>query len=283
MKLVRISGAAIAAAFAVPALSAAAPISTVIRVEGGSANILSERSVIVDDAAGATVVVNDTTDADTMTVPAASATAQLATATTAAGLALGFSIFTFPPSPPSSFITRIGAEASPPRLRDDPWPDGPPSRVLGMIARGKACEHPDKACHGESCPLAQGFYDRLPAGRQAASELSLLNQNALREVAVKHAVCPYYLSQEMARWADVVVADYNYYFDFSALLFGLIPLDLLWEQQPLFGSAAPPRVSSHSRPLSSTCSSSAPAVTGRSGARSSDRSPADSPNRRRAP
>ncbi len=99
--------------------------------------------------------------------------------------------------------------------------DAPPLRVLEMIARDKACEHPDKACHGESCPLAQGFYDRLPAARQAASELTLLNQNALREVAMRHDVCPYYLSQEMARWADVVVADYNYYFDFSALLFGL--------------------------------------------------------------
>ena len=97
----------------------------------------------------------------------------------------------------------------------------PPLRVLEMIARDKACEYPDKACHGESCPLAQGFYDRLPAARQAASELSLLDQAALREVALKHDVCPYYLSQEMARWADVVVADYNYYFDFSALLFGL--------------------------------------------------------------
>jgi Rad3-related DNA helicase len=96
-----------------------------------------------------------------------------------------------------------------------------PLRVLEMVARDKACEHPDKACHGESCPLAQGFYDRLPAARQAASELKLLNQGALRQVALDHAVCPYYLSQEMARWADVVVADYNYYFDFSALLFGL--------------------------------------------------------------
>jgi len=99
--------------------------------------------------------------------------------------------------------------------------EAPPLRVLEMIARDKACEHPDKACHGESCPLAQGFYDRLPAARQAASELTLLNQSALREVALEHDVCPYYLSQEMARWADVVVADYNYYFDFSALLFGL--------------------------------------------------------------
>ncbi|RKS27588.1 Rad3-related DNA helicase [Pseudomonas sp. WPR_5_2] len=99
--------------------------------------------------------------------------------------------------------------------------DAPPLRVLEMIARDKACEHPDKACHGESCPLAQGFYDRLPAARQAASEVNLLDQDALRRIALDHGVCPYYLSQEMARWVDVVVADYNYYFDFSALLFGL--------------------------------------------------------------
>lgn len=99
--------------------------------------------------------------------------------------------------------------------------DGLPLRVLEMVARDKACEHLDKACHGESCPLAHGFYDRLPAARAAASKLTLLNQAALREIALEHQVCPYYLSQEMARWADLVVADYNYYFDFSALLFGL--------------------------------------------------------------
>ncbi len=96
-----------------------------------------------------------------------------------------------------------------------------PLRVLEMIARDKACEHPDKACHGEACPLARGFYDRLPHARAAASQITLLDQAALRDTALAHDICPYYLSQEMARWADVVVADYNYYFDFSALLFGL--------------------------------------------------------------
>ncbi len=94
-------------------------------------------------------------------------------------------------------------------------------RVLELIARDKACEHPDKACHGESCPLARGFYDRLPAARQAALAYPQQDQATLREVALAHAVCPYYLSQEMARWADVVIGDYNYYFDVSALLHGL--------------------------------------------------------------
>ncbi|UTL83700.1 ATP-dependent DNA helicase [Pseudomonas putida] len=97
----------------------------------------------------------------------------------------------------------------------------PALRTLELIARDKACEHPDKACHGDACPLAQGFYDRLPAAREAAARLPLLDRANLRDVALAHQVCPYYLGQEMARWVDVLVADYNYYFDAHALLFGL--------------------------------------------------------------
>lgn len=96
-----------------------------------------------------------------------------------------------------------------------------PLRVLELVARDKACEHPDKACHGDSCPLAKGFYDRLPAARSAAREVGLLDREGLREVALKHDVCPYYLGIEMARWSDLIVGDYNYYFDLGAMLFGL--------------------------------------------------------------
>ncbi|RYF25256.1 MAG: ATP-dependent DNA helicase [Comamonadaceae bacterium] len=103
---------------------------------------------------------------------------------------------------------------------------GLPVRVLELVARDKACEHPDKACHGQSCPLAQGFYDRLPAARAQALGAPgaagvVLDQARVRLVALQHTVCPYYLSQELARWSDVVVGDYNYYFDMGALLHGL--------------------------------------------------------------
>ncbi|AZL68967.1 ATP-dependent DNA helicase [Pseudomonas oryziphila] len=97
----------------------------------------------------------------------------------------------------------------------------PALRTLELIARDKACEYPENACHGESCPLAKGFYDRLPTAREAAAAVPLLDRAALREVALAHQVCPYYLGQEMARWVDLLVADYNYYFDAHALLFGL--------------------------------------------------------------
>jgi DNA excision repair protein ERCC-2 len=100
-----------------------------------------------------------------------------------------------------------------------------PLRVIELVARDKACEHPDKACHGESCPLAKGFYDRLPQARDAAITAAaaggLLDQSSLRTVALEHQVCPYYLSQDLVRWSDVVVGDYNYYFDLNAMLYGL--------------------------------------------------------------
>jgi DNA excision repair protein ERCC-2 len=96
-----------------------------------------------------------------------------------------------------------------------------PLRVVELVARDKACEHPDKACHGDSCPLAQGFYDRLPLARLEALTVPQMDKAALRAVALQHQICPYYLAQEMVRWSDVVVGDYNYYFDLNAMLFGM--------------------------------------------------------------
>lgn len=97
----------------------------------------------------------------------------------------------------------------------------PALRVLELIAREKACEYPGRACHGEACPLARGFYDRLPEARRAAVARGWLDRQALGELAREHRVCPYYLGQELARWCDVVVGDVNHWFDDHALLHGL--------------------------------------------------------------
>ena len=105
-------------------------------------------------------------------------------------------------------------------------PKRTPLRVIELVARDKACEHPAKACHGDSCPLAKGFYDRLPAARHAAvgatpEAAPRLDRGGLRAIALQHEVCPYYLAQELVQWADVVVGDYNYYFDLGGMLHGL--------------------------------------------------------------
>lgn len=97
-------------------------------------------------------------------------------------------------------------------------PRAMPLRVLELASREHACEHPDKQCHGDSCPLAKGFYDRLGQAREQALKAGLLDRTALRRHALQHGLCPYHLGAELAPWCDVVVGDYNYYFDVGATL-----------------------------------------------------------------
>ena len=100
-----------------------------------------------------------------------------------------------------------------------PWP----LRILELVSKDDACEPPDKACHGDSCPLAKGFFDRLPDARaEAVQSKEPLTQETLANIAAGHDICPYFLAQEMARWSDLVIVDVNRLFDQSALLHGLI-------------------------------------------------------------
>lgn len=96
-----------------------------------------------------------------------------------------------------------------------------PLRVLELTAQEKSCLEPDKRCAGDSCPFALDFYTKLGTARQEAYEISILDKNALAKLAHQFQICPFYLSMEMSRWVDIVVADFNYYFDTTALLFGL--------------------------------------------------------------
>lgn len=91
-------------------------------------------------------------------------------------------------------------------------------RGITLYAKEKSCEHPDKACHGDSCPLAKSFYDHLPTAREEISSTTDWGKEQIRSIALKHEVCPYYLTQELVKWADVVIGDYNYFYDRSAML-----------------------------------------------------------------
>jgi DNA excision repair protein ERCC-2 len=96
-----------------------------------------------------------------------------------------------------------------------------PLRTLELTALEKACLEPDKECQGDSCPYAFNFYDKLQQARLDASNQSILDKAALNKIALQHEICPFYLSMEMARWADLIIADVNYYFDGTPLLLAL--------------------------------------------------------------
>jgi DNA excision repair protein ERCC-2 len=96
-----------------------------------------------------------------------------------------------------------------------------PLRALELTAQEKSCLAPDKKCRGDSCIYALDFYTKLRSARQAAIQMPMLNKHALNQLAEDFTICPFYLSMEMARWVDIIVADVNYYFDGTPLLLAL--------------------------------------------------------------
>ena len=102
-----------------------------------------------------------------------------------------------------------------------------PITLVEMTSKEAGCIEPEKLCQGDSCPLAKGFFDRLPAAREEAFNLSqqAFDQIALQTLAKQHSLCPYFFGQELARWADVVVADINQFLAPSAILYGYLIQD----------------------------------------------------------
>jgi Rad3-related DNA helicase len=96
-----------------------------------------------------------------------------------------------------------------------------PLRALELTAQEKSCLEPDKKCRGDSCNYALNFYTKLKSARQVAFQIPILDKQTLNQLAQEFTICPFYLSMEMARWVDIIIADVNYYFDGVPLLLAL--------------------------------------------------------------
>ena len=86
-------------------------------------------------------------------------------------------------------------------------------RYLQLINKEQACLVEGMPCDPQRCRYANGYYDRA---HDAVSELlqrRAMLPDQVREVAELHRVCPFELSLDAARWADVLIGDYNYVFD----------------------------------------------------------------------
>jgi DNA excision repair protein ERCC-2 len=95
-------------------------------------------------------------------------------------------------------------------------------RVLVMVPKDEAASTPTRPATATPARWPRGFYDRLPAARQEAVAQGWLDAAAQRRIALRHGICPYYLGQELVRWADVLVGDVHHLFDASGLLWGLM-------------------------------------------------------------
>jgi DNA excision repair protein ERCC-2 len=89
--------------------------------------------------------------------------------------------------------------------------------TLNLQARERLCLSPDTPCDGSVCPYAKNYFDKRQQLRPTLFETGYWDTAALTNLGKEHTICPYYLSQDWAVWADLVVGDVNYLYDTTAV------------------------------------------------------------------
>ena len=86
-------------------------------------------------------------------------------------------------------------------------------KSLTITAKDRMGCEPDRRCDPAVCDNAVGYYERLDGAVGDIHRFDAWTPERVRAVAAAHRLCPFDFSLDLARWADVVVCDYNYAFD----------------------------------------------------------------------
>lgn len=89
--------------------------------------------------------------------------------------------------------------------------------TLNLQAKDRLCLSPTTPCDGSACPYARNYFEKRQQVRPALLEQGFWTREALTTLGEQHKICPYYLSQDWAVWADLVVGDVNYIYDTTAV------------------------------------------------------------------
>ena len=85
--------------------------------------------------------------------------------------------------------------------------------AVEIMAKAKACPFDQQDCNPTICALAKGFYTRLEDALIEAESGNVWDTDSIAALADRHMLCPFELSLEMAKRADLVICDYNYVYD----------------------------------------------------------------------
>lgn len=86
--------------------------------------------------------------------------------------------------------------------------------IVTLTAKEKVCFQEKVSCRKEDCPFADGFYDRVNgAVLDILANETVMDRQVIEAYALKHRVCPFEFSLELAYAADAVICDYNYIYD----------------------------------------------------------------------
>lgn len=101
------------------------------------------------------------------------------------------------------------------------------ARAIELSAKEKICFSPGKNCNPDECPFAKGYYQgmRLLVEEIASLDTTMLDRLAIERMAKSREICPFELQLDLSLCSDVIIADYNYFFDPIARLERFFGLD----------------------------------------------------------
>jgi DNA excision repair protein ERCC-2 len=87
-------------------------------------------------------------------------------------------------------------------------------RVLTLTAKDKICPHLIRDCNPDKCQYIQGYTHRSRKGvKELIKKTDTYNMENITETAMRHTLCPFELSLDIALQCDLIICDYNYVFD----------------------------------------------------------------------
>lgn len=92
-------------------------------------------------------------------------------------------------------------------------------KTLTLTAKDKICFLEERSCNGDDCIYAKGHFDRVnDAMLDLLENHEALTQEIIISYSEKYKICPFELSLDLIAWSDLVIGDYNYFFDPKAMI-----------------------------------------------------------------
>lgn len=83
-----------------------------------------------------------------------------------------------------------------------------------LSSKESICLSKGSECNPDSCPFARHYYDKFEASRKEMLDSYIhFGESEILQMAEKHQICPFEFELDMSYDSDVIVADYNYFFD----------------------------------------------------------------------
>jgi len=87
-------------------------------------------------------------------------------------------------------------------------------RTLIITAKEKICFNDECNCDPEFCKYARGYYDKVnDILMHSIKNDCLFDREYIEKISMENEICPFEYSLDLSYMSDIVICDYNYYFD----------------------------------------------------------------------